>query len=78
MQDVLLACGELNERERVAVQWVLDRANEEIGKRLTVEEIVRIAGDWFNHVQLNMKSGDDSASDLRSRLTAAISAKSKP
>lgn len=42
---------------------------------LTVEEIVRIAGDWFNHVQLNMKSGDDSASDLRSRLTAAIEAK---
>ena len=28
MQDVLLACGELNERERVAVQWVLDRVNE--------------------------------------------------
>jgi hypothetical protein len=26
MQDVLLACGELSERERVAVQWVLDRA----------------------------------------------------
>jgi hypothetical protein len=28
MQDVLLACGELNERERVAVQWVLDKVNE--------------------------------------------------
>ena len=28
MQDVLLACGELNKRERVIVQWVLDRANE--------------------------------------------------
>lgn len=27
MQDVLLACGELNERERVAVQWVLDKVN---------------------------------------------------
>lgn len=26
MQDVLLACGELRQRERVAVQWVLDRA----------------------------------------------------
>ena len=25
MQDVLLACGELSHRERVAVQWVLDR-----------------------------------------------------
>ena len=28
MQDVLLACGELNERELVAVQWVLDKVNE--------------------------------------------------
>lgn len=25
MPDVLLACGELNKRERVAVQWVIDR-----------------------------------------------------
>lgn len=28
MQDVLLACGELSERERVAVRWVLDRHAE--------------------------------------------------
>lgn len=28
MQDVLLACGELNKRERVAVQWVLDKVSE--------------------------------------------------
>lgn len=28
MQDVLLACGELNKRERVAVQWTLDHAND--------------------------------------------------
>lgn len=42
---------------------------------LTVEEIVRIAGDWFNHVVLDMSAGDDAASDLRTRLTAAIEAK---
>lgn len=29
MPDVLLACGELNKRERVAVQWVIDRCERE-------------------------------------------------
>lgn len=28
MQDVLLAAGELNERERVAVAWLIEQANE--------------------------------------------------
>lgn len=28
MQDVLLACGELNKRERVAIEWLLGKANE--------------------------------------------------
>ncbi len=28
MQDVLLACGELNKRERVAIAWLIDQANE--------------------------------------------------
>lgn len=28
MQDVLLACGELNKRERVAISWLLKKANE--------------------------------------------------
>ena len=44
MQDVLLACGELNERERVAVQWLLDKVKEltqqaeKAAAGLTVEE----------------------------------------
>jgi len=46
MQDVLLACGELNERERVAVQWVLDRANEEIGKRGELIQRLVDALEW--------------------------------
>ena len=29
MPDVLLACGELSKRERVAVQWVIDRYERE-------------------------------------------------
>ncbi len=28
MQDVLLACGELSKRERVAMAWLIDQANE--------------------------------------------------
>lgn len=32
MQDVMLACGELNKRERVAVQWVLDRCQPAEGE----------------------------------------------
>jgi hypothetical protein len=28
MQDVLLAAGELSKRERVAIAWLIDQANE--------------------------------------------------
>ena len=69
MQDVLLACGELNERERVAVQWVLDNANEEISKRLTVDEAMDALPE------------DQSVGFyqyIRARITAAIESKSKP
>jgi len=34
MQDVLLACGELNRRERAAVLWTIRRHNEIVGRIL--------------------------------------------
>ena len=48
MPDVLLACGELNKRERVAVQWVIDRYEKERSGARTlndgvIEEIVMMA-----------------------------------
>lgn len=48
MQDVLLACGELNKRERVAVQWVLDKVNaskQDEGHVHTIYEAV--GGDYI-------------------------------
>lgn len=71
MQDVLLACGELNERERVAVQWVLDRANEEIGKRLTVEQAASIHREWLDEVDCLDDWNKDALADLEYRFTAA-------
>jgi hypothetical protein len=42
MQDVLLACGELNKYERVAVEWVLEKAQ----RGLTVEEAMEAVQEW--------------------------------
>lgn len=57
------------------LRYVRDNGYLAPSSGLTVEEIVGIAGDWFNHVQLSMEVGEDSASELHSRLTAAIKAK---
>lgn len=44
MPDVLLACGELNKRERVAVQWVIDRYERERSAGLTVDTSPKVHG----------------------------------
>ena len=88
MPDVLLACGELNKRERVAVQWVIDRYERERSAGLTVEEAMEAVDDWLhamfpdsNHIRHPLGSPyrtDQHAQDtLRARLTAALTAKSR-
>jgi hypothetical protein len=70
MQDVLLAFGELNERERVAVQWVLDKVNALPGSNgLTVAEVMDVVGP--------LCLGDATSSAIRSKLTAIRQSKSK-
>lgn len=44
MPDVLLACGELNKRERVAVQWVIDRYERDRSAGLTVDTSPKVHG----------------------------------
>lgn len=70
MQDVLLAFGELNDRERVAVQWVLDKVNALPGSNgLTVDEVMDVVGP--------LCLGDATSSAIRSKLTALLQSKSK-
>ena len=70
MPDVLLACGELNKRERVAVQWVIDRYERERSAGLMVDEVIKCLPGATERGQLNEKW-------LRENLTAAIAAKSR-
>ena len=70
MQDVLLAFGELNERECMIVQWVLSKVNalpESNG--LTVAEVMDVVGP--------LCLGDATSSAIRSKLTAIRQSKSK-
>ena len=70
MQDVLLAFGELNERECMIVQWVLSKVNalpESNG--LTVAEVMDVVGP--------LCLGDATSSAIRSKLTALRQSKSK-
>ena len=75
MPDVLLACGELNKRERVAVQWVIDRYERERSAGLTVDEAHRAACDAYNNY-----SADNApltwGEYCRQCLTSALEAKS--
>lgn len=78
MPDVLLACGELNKRERVAVQWVIDRYERERSAGLTVEEVISVIAEWISWAY------DDELSEqpiitarLGERLIARLEAKSR-
>jgi len=70
MQDVLLAFGELNERECMIVQWVLDKVNAlPWSNGLTVAEVMDVVGP--------LCLGDATSSAIRSKLTAIRQSKSK-
>ena len=70
MQDVLLAFGELNERECMIVQWVLSKANAlPVSNGLTVDEVMEVVGP--------LCLGDATSSAIRSKLTALRQSKSK-
>ncbi len=81
MPDVLLACGELNKRERVAVQWVIDRYEKERSAGLTVYEAYDVWRSFhFRHQNDGEKYMDyleARNAAYRARLTDALAAKSR-